>query len=133
MSETVRVTIDHDALRDSLGDAQREVIDTIAQDLAPLAAEMEVLFRDVGRTITAELAEAAAQGKLSIKDLVNSALEDLARLAAEELIRAPLEGLLSGQVGTSARTQDIADPLRQSRSQLSAALSGALARGARNG
>lgn len=99
MSETVSLNIETEAFREGMEAVRAELQSLVENDLNPLAEETDRLFTSLGRSITENLEEAAARGKLSVKGLVNDVLADLSRLAAEQFVRQPLENILSTVLG----------------------------------
>jgi len=59
------------------------------------ANELADVFEQAGDRIAASLERAAQTGELSFNALAESILSDFARLAVNELITAPLEGVVS--------------------------------------
>lgn len=99
MSDTERITLDTSEATDSLEALRGEMEAFVSNDLSPLATAVDDTFTSINRSIAENLSEAAEQGKLSVKSLVNDVLTDLARLAAEEFVRKPLENVLGDVFG----------------------------------
>lgn len=87
MSETTPIPTPPDT--DSL-------VSVTEQQLQPMAQAIESTFTELSRSLTEELARASSDGRQSISDLADGIIDDLARIAAQELVRKPLENVLSG-------------------------------------
>ena len=73
----------------------------VEDELNPLAEAVEATFGRVGGTVTRELEQAARDGRITMRGLVDDVLRDLARLGAETLVRQPLENALQGLTQTA--------------------------------
>ena len=110
------------------------------------ADEMAKAFEAAGDRISTALERAARTGEFSFSQMAESVARDLARLAVEELITAPLEGLINsvssslmGQatgsqkssVNVTMNVEGVSNPtdFKKSNTQLAAGLTRAISQG----
>lgn len=95
MSETITVSIDGAGVSEGLAQASAEVSRIATEEIAPAAALIEEAFSGAAQTIERELARAARSGELSLTSLSRALVRDLSRGAIDNLVRRPIEGVLS--------------------------------------
>ncbi|MEL6364672.1 MAG: phage tail tape measure C-terminal domain-containing protein [Pseudomonadota bacterium] len=99
MTDPVRIDIDATGLSEGLREAGAEVDEIVRSQLTPAAEAIEDAFSKASRSIESELTKAARSGSLSFRDLGRAITADLANIAVDSLVRAPIEGLVSSAVG----------------------------------
>ncbi|ADM09677.1 hypothetical protein PB2503_08109 [Parvularcula bermudensis HTCC2503] len=108
MSETdPRVPGLDDAALSQFGESFQRLVE---EDVLPLTEVMQAAFAELGDTIGEGLSDAARQGQLSIRSMVEDVLRDLSRLAAERLVQGPLEGLAGRAFGGGRAEGGAVDP-----------------------
>ncbi|MEO1015286.1 MAG: hypothetical protein AAFX08_08895 [Pseudomonadota bacterium] len=92
---TVKVTFDSSELRASLGETGDEFQRVAEERIAPAAKVVEDAFADASRAIERELIRAARTGEISMKRLGRSIVSYLSVGLADNLVRRPIENLLT--------------------------------------
>lgn len=131
---------------DSNENAAKALSEFDISDAKDAADEMAQAFEAAGDRIASALQRAAQAGEFSFSQMAESVARDLARLAVEELVTAPLEGLINSvsssltaqttgtqkpSVNVTMNVSGVSNPadFKKSDSQLAAGLSRAISQG----
>lgn len=95
MTDRIAVSFDASGLSAGLSEAGAEISRVARDEIAPAAQLIEEAFSSVARSIERDLTRAARTGELSLKGLGRSIANDLKRVAIDNLVRKPVENLLS--------------------------------------
>lgn len=92
---TISVNFDASGLGTELANASEEINRIAQEEIAPAAKFIEDAFASAAQNIASELSSAALSGEFSLKRLGQSIVTDLTTSLTDNLIRKPIEGLLT--------------------------------------
>ncbi|WP_375203646.1 phage tail tape measure C-terminal domain-containing protein [Hyphococcus sp.] len=91
MPDHINVTVNTARVEEAAGE-----IESIARErIAPAAALIDEAFATAANSIQSNLARAAERGEISLKKLTQALLKDLRRFAINNLVRQPVQNLVS--------------------------------------
>ena len=99
MTENIHINVDASGVSGGLAEASNEINRIAREEIAPAAALIEDAFSSAARTIETQLARAARSGQLSLKSLGRALYRDLRNSFVDNLVRRPIENLLTGAFG----------------------------------
>lgn len=99
MDSQINVTVDASEVSNGLQEASNEINRIVRDEISPAAALIEDAFSSAASTIETQLARAARTGQFSLKALGRSLVQDLRSSLVDNLVRRPIENLVSGVFG----------------------------------